>query len=125
MQFVSREAASGPSLHYYRLRVPAPATWTSPDGEDRSGTIEVAPGTPAGASVEIWTDAAGRLSQAPPADDVLVRRGAVTGLATFAAVAFAAFLAHAMVRRHLDRARHRRWDEEWAIVEPVWSRRVR
>lgn len=63
------------------------ARWTAPGGIRRTGEIRVLSGTPAGATVRVWTGASGRLAEPP------LTRGQVAGQAGFAAAAAIALLA--------------------------------
>jgi hypothetical protein len=48
---------------------------------------------------------------------------ATEGLVVVLGTALVAVGGQALLRRRLDRARHRRWAAEWAVVEPTWSLR--
>jgi hypothetical protein len=104
-------------------QVPVQAVWLAPDGTGRLGPVTVEPGTPAGRTVPLWVDAAGR-PVAPPAtgtaDAVVV--GGLIVLLGGAAIAAAVWLTAAAAARQ----RSRRLAAEWAAAEPLWSgRRIR
>jgi hypothetical protein len=98
-----------------------PAVWLARDGTSRLGPLAVAPGTPAGRSVPIWVDAAGRPVPPPVtgAADALVA-GALTALLGGAVIAAALGLTTVAAARQ----RSRRLAAEWAATEPLWSGRA-
>jgi hypothetical protein len=104
--------------------VPARAIWTTPDGTSRKGTVVVAPGTSAGASVLVWIDRDGDVTSAPrdPADV----SGAAAAFAVFPliGVPLAAWTLYAVLCFALDAHRQRRWETVWAEVEPDWHSRL-
>ncbi|WP_156036370.1 hypothetical protein [Blastococcus sp. URHD0036] len=100
------------------------ATWRTAAGAAREGTVLAAPGTPAGAVVQIWLGPAGT-PVAPP-----LTRGEVAGMATIAGVLvlmglpLAAWALYAALVVALDAHRARGWAQEWAAVEPRWGTRL-
>ncbi|NKQ56036.1 hypothetical protein HFP15_24455 [Amycolatopsis sp. K13G38] len=89
------------------------ARWELPGGGQRSGTVNVAPGTAAGTTVPVWLDQNGNVAAAPlRPGDALAMALAVGMLAWgIAAIGVASLVAAA--RRILGRARAHRWDREW------------
>jgi hypothetical protein len=80
---------------------------------------------PAGSSVLIWVDRAGRLAAAPPtgADAVVIGIVACVGtIGVGCAVLVGLWLG---VRRWLLARNTAAWAREWAVVEPEWSGRDR
>jgi hypothetical protein len=55
---------------------------------------------------------------------VPLARAIVYSVPTFLGSSAPAVLGYLGVRRMLDRSRMRRWAADWAVVEPVWSRKV-
>ncbi|MGY1695337.1 hypothetical protein ACI780_10515 [Geodermatophilus sp. SYSU D00814] len=101
------------------------ASWTEPDGSSREDEVRAPAGARAGDTVRIWVDADGRRTGAPlSAAGVRVTAG-VAGTVTALLIGAAAVTLHAAVGALLDRARARRWEREWAEVEPVWAARFR
>jgi hypothetical protein len=100
-------------------RVAVAAAWTAPNGSGRVGEIDVPAGTPAGRVVGVWVDANGAPVPPPPASDP-VSAGFGAGVGVL--VAAMALIASLRVR---DARRGRRWDAEWADLEPRWSGRAR
>jgi hypothetical protein len=102
----------------------ASAVWTTPSGLERTGRVPVRMGLEAGSTVVIWVDQDGDRTTRPlTTGDVAGRAFGVAAL-TYLGIAACAVGAHVGVRRMLDRSRSRRWAAEWALVGPVWSRRV-
>ncbi|MCE3555664.1 hypothetical protein LWC33_29990 [Pseudonocardia sp. RS11V-5] len=102
-------------------QVPVQAVWLAPDGTSRLGPLGVAPGTPAGRTVPIWVDTAGRPVLPPvtgTAEAVLV--GALTALLGGAVIAASLGLTALAAARQ----RSRRLAVEWAATEPLWSGRA-
>jgi hypothetical protein len=101
-----------------------PASWTAPSGVDRNGVVEVRTRAKAGTTVTIWVDRAGDVTTRPLDDLDVVSRAVRHGAATFLGISAMATVGYLAVRRLLDRNRMRRWAADWAVVEPVWSRKV-
>lgn len=96
-------------------QVPAPARWNAPDGSAHTGEVVVEAGTPAGTTVTVRTDDAGRIVDAGTG-------GSPAAVAGAAALAFAAALGCAwlVLRLLTDRHRMARWQRGWRRVEPRW-----
>jgi hypothetical protein len=69
---------------------------------DRDGDVTTRPTTSANAAAEAF--------------DV--------GLLTFVALSMFATMTFLLFRSRLDRSRLRQWAADWAVVEPVWTRKV-
>jgi hypothetical protein len=100
-----------------------PARWTAPDGQARTGEIEVSDGLGAGAKVPIWVTTAGEPTSPPLTGRAVTAR--VVLAAAVAPVLLAAALAclAAIGRWVFDRRRLARWDAAWATVGPRWTKR--
>jgi hypothetical protein len=100
----------------------ARARWTAPGGARRTGWVPAPPGAPAGMSVRVWVDSAGRPAEQP------LRHSQVEGQAVMAAVAAVFALALLLggagffARRVADRRRLAAWDAKWRTTGPKWSR---
>ncbi|BCJ33403.1 hypothetical protein Athai_09060 [Actinocatenispora thailandica] len=105
-------------------RTSAPARWRTPAGT-RTGTVQVAAGTPAGARVTVWFDARGHQTTRPESRLGTVLDGIGSGLSVSVGTATAGALLVFGTRLLLDRRRLRDWDRGWQRVEPIWSRRPR
>jgi hypothetical protein len=100
----------------------AKASWTAPDGTDRTGTVPVTGRQSAGDRVRIWVDDRGQLSDpptgaAPRTDATVAATTAVLGLALGLA------LVRWSVRRVVVGYRLRAWQSAWLEVGPRWTRR--
>jgi hypothetical protein len=100
------------------------ARWQLPDGATRTGLVEAADGSKAGAEVRIWLDESGRPVAAPMSSVDSVGSGVL--VAVFGWLVSVGLIALACwgLRHVLDRRRYRAWDTEWARVEPDWHDRV-
>ncbi|KDN80780.1 Rv1733c family protein [Kitasatospora cheerisanensis] len=103
--------------------VPATVTWTSADGTAHRGIARVVPGERAGAEVRIWLDAAGTVVRPPATTGQAAVTGWIAGLLTATALPLVGVLVRDGGRVVLDRRRYARWDAEWLLVEPHWTRR--
>ncbi|WP_405359077.1 hypothetical protein OG535_07605 [Kitasatospora sp. NBC_00085] len=108
----------------YQNLLTAEATWTAPDGQPRTGAIEVRRTTTAGSTVALWLDGAGTPTAPPMTRNGLIADAVCAGLAGFLAVATALGGALALRLRVLDRQADRAWEESWARHEPRWSGRT-
>lgn len=118
-----QQAADGGDGYSSATQVLARAQWRAPDGAIRSGVVTAPGGAAKGSAVPIWTDAQGNLT-GPPLD-----AGQIAGQADLAGVAAAGGLAilllseTVVIRRILERRRLRDWDDDWAVIEPQWTKR--
>jgi hypothetical protein len=103
----------------------ATARWAGPDGTQRTGHVGVPAGARKGSTVQIWTDARGRLRPAPILRAQIASRVITVAGLSAAAVLLLFLTAAGVVHRVLDRRRMRAWEADWTAVEPQWSRRLR
>jgi len=103
---------------------PVRASWTAPSGIEREGIIDVRADVEAGNTVTIWVDRAGGWTRRPLGTADVVSRAIAYGVATFLGISTLATAGYLVVSALLDRHRMRRWAADWAVVEPVWSRKV-
>lgn len=101
-----------------------PATWSARPGVPREGTVLGPTGAKAGSTVTIWVDDSGDVTTPPLDGSDVVNQAVVGGVSTFFGISAAAGLGYIAVRTMLERSRVRRWAADWAVVEPVWSRKV-
>jgi hypothetical protein len=100
-------------------------TWATSTGGHRRALVTVPSGATAGSSVRIWIDPRGAVSTTPPETQDPAAQALGVGLLTVLggpSVALAVYLLFCIL---LDRRRLREWASGWAVVEPVWSRKVR
>lgn len=103
----------------------APARWSGPSGNERTGQVDVPAGTRKGAIVRIWTDAAGRQVKPPLARSQITSREVTIGALAPAGVGVVLLASAALLHRLLDRRRMAAWEACWRAVEPQWTRRPR
>jgi hypothetical protein len=113
-----------PRATAHSFRSPAAVRWTAPDGSVHTDETLVESGRPAGAEVEVWTDARGDLVTAPPSRTEASVESGLLGAASALALSGVAFGAGSVVRRGLDRRRLAQWDVEWGMVGPRWGHRT-
>lgn len=95
------------------------ASWTAPHGRRRTGMVPAPPVAPAGGTVAVWVDEAGRLAETTPLQPSQARGQAVAAailapLVLGMIVLCAGQLAHAA----LDRRRLATWDAQWRATGP-------
>jgi type IV secretory pathway TrbD component len=103
----------------------ARATWSVSWEPGHEGVIDVPAGRRAGSTLAIWVDDKGLPTEPPLDGSDVVGRAVAHAVITFLGITTSAGLAYLAVQRAIDRSRMRRWAADWAIVEPVWSRKVR
>jgi hypothetical protein len=106
------------------LLSPVRAEWSGPSGTRRHGAVAVPNGVTAGSFVSIWVDRNGRLSEEPLDSRDAAGEAATVGALVVIGIGVLAGLSYRCLCAVLDRSRLRRWGAEWAITEPVWTRRV-
>lgn len=115
--------ATAPAVEYAGDQPEVWARWTAPDGARRTGMVSASPGTRAGSTVRVWTDAAGR--PASTALQLLQVKGQAALAAILAPVLCGQVLLAAGLLAHhlLGRRRLAAWEAEWRAIGPQWSRR--
>lgn len=100
-----------------------PARWAGPGGAPRTGWVAAPPGAPAGSTLLVWVDGAGRPAGLPThRSQVGAAAAAAAALAVLLAGALSAgagLLAHGV----LGLRRMAAWDIDWRATEPQWTRR--
>jgi hypothetical protein len=106
----------------YGDQATVPARWTAPGGRRRTGMIPAPVAAPAGGTVMVWVDEAGRPTL-PPLRPSLIR-GQVVLASLFASVVFGMIVVCAGLLVHvaLDRRRLAAWDAKWRATGPQWTR---
>lgn len=102
----------------------AQAQWTAPNGRVLTGETPVAAGTIAGATVRVWVNHDGQLTNPPLRDSEVTGQGAFAEV--FAVVAIGVFLigVGALTHRALDKRRMAAWDADWRATGPRWTTRA-
>jgi hypothetical protein len=106
----------------WSLQVPALARWAGPGGQQRVGRVPVAPGTPAGRTVEVWVDGSGRPTGAPLLHAALVRREISAAALAPVVLAIVLLAVGLLVRLLMNRRRLAAWETGWASIGPRWTR---
>lgn len=115
-------AVSSPSSSYAEsFRSLVPVRWTL-NGVAHAGTAEVAAGTPAGASVRVWTSRSGEQTGAPLAPSQIAHQAALAGMLAVGGLAFLVIVGALIIRRFLDGKRMAAWDAEWSATGPQWCK---
>jgi hypothetical protein len=102
----------------------ARVTWIVPSGGTREAVVDVSAGARAASSVRVWVDESGQLARPPLAAGDAAREGVSLGIFAFLGFTVVSVLSYEVFCLVLDRSRSRSWGEEWAAVEPVWTRKV-
>jgi hypothetical protein len=101
----------------------APARWTAPDGQVRTGDVPVLGPDWASPTVRMWVDHQGRPTGPPLSGRQLANQAIGAGMLAVAALVLLlsglGLLAHCLI----DRRRLAGWDAAWAAIEPSWTRR--
>ncbi|WP_324785039.1 hypothetical protein [Streptomyces sp. H51] len=100
------------------------ARWTAPDGSVHTGRVRVRPGSAAGGTVGVWTDAQGRLVAEPATVSQARLRASLIGTLVGVSAAMAPLACGRVLRGRLERRRLDRWDAEWARFGPLWGRKT-
>ena len=101
------------------------AVWTDPDGTLRQAVVPAPAGSHAGSSIRLWTDSAGRPVAAPLSTTDIRTRTVAVGVTTALGIGLVGYVGYLLlVRCALNSRRMRRWERDWAIIEPRWTRRV-
>jgi hypothetical protein len=99
----------------------AEVRWVDATGTAHRARAAVPPSTDAGGRVRLWLDSAGHVTTALVDDSVgnSVALGGLTFLSLDSAVAAGAVIGRLRLRRVDERS----WEQEWNLVEPVWTHR--
>ncbi|MFD7915987.1 hypothetical protein ACFV30_35660 [Streptomyces sp. NPDC059752] len=106
-------------------RTVAPAIWEYPAAHQHSARISVPFGTPAGRTVTIWVDDAGREAQKPSSEAQRALTATAAGVGSFSLLALAAGTAVRLRLLLVETRSLAQWEYEWEAVEPRWSGRLR
>lgn len=107
-----------------RMPAQVPARWADGAGRVHTGPVVVQRTRPAGAEIDVWIDEAGELASRPTTPMNAVVGGILAALGVLCAGGAPLVAAWLGVRRVTGVVNGRRWDREWAAVEPQWRRNV-
>lgn len=117
-------ASGGRFTGGYERRVEAAASWTYPDGQTHTGTVQAPRTAVVGSTVRIWVDPDGAPT-APPLDQAAITASAAcVGAGTLLALAALVVAALRLRLRALERRSDESWTRSWARLEPLWSGRA-
>jgi hypothetical protein len=102
----------------------APVVWRGPSGEERTAVVVVRTGAEAGSTAPVWVDRDGDLTTRPLDGGDALATAVSIATGTYLLISSLAIGAYVAFRMSLDRSRLRRWEADWAVIEPVWSRKV-
>ncbi|MEV0173537.1 hypothetical protein AB0I00_20770 [Streptomyces sp. NPDC050803] len=102
----------------------AKVRWTDADGVTHTGRARTEPGSAAGSTATVWTDAAGTLVAPPPSTLDLRWQPVLVGASVGLIAAGTAVGCGRLARICLDRRRLRDWETEWARIGPQWHNRT-
>jgi hypothetical protein len=97
--------------------------WQTPSGSSRTGQVTSARHAVAGSTVTVWIDASGRLTHPPLTRAESADRAIGAAVATPAALALLLCVAGRVGSLLLDRHRLARWEADWLVVEPQWTKK--
>lgn len=117
------EDAPGTASASGSIRVSLAAAWAAPDGSGRKGVVRAPVDARAGDPLDIWVDRDGQLARPPLSGTDVATVAALTGLFTLLGLALSAAGGHLLVCRLLWHRSSRQWEEQWRVVEPLWSGR--
>ncbi len=112
----ARILASAPPSYGYDVAVTA--RWRAPGGAERTGQIQVRPGTRAGTLVTIWARPAGRLARTPMSPAQAAIQATFTAAMAVPCWGMLLLCAGLASRRLLDARRLAAWDADWEAVDP-------
>jgi hypothetical protein len=102
----------------------APAVWLGPSGEQHGAMVVVPADARAGSTVPIWVDRYGNRTPRPLNGAAATAQAIGMAAITYVSICALAAGAYLVARALLDRSRVHRWEADWAVTEPQWTRRV-
>jgi hypothetical protein len=109
---------------YSVARVQARAEWAVPGGGSREGIVLAPPRTAAGTVVPVWVDGEGNLTRAPFDRAAIPMSAYVMGALPLVGMPLAAWTVYAVLCFALNASRERKWERDWAAVEPDWHSKL-
>jgi len=109
---------------YAASQTEAHARWTGPNGKVLTGQIPVTPGTAVGATVRVWVNHDGQLTNPPLQDSQVTGQGACDAVLSVVALGIFLVGVGALTHRALDKRRMAAWDADWRATGPRWTTRA-
>jgi hypothetical protein len=97
------------------------ASWTSPTGVHKTGSVLAPAGSPKGSKVGVWTDPSGNLVSPPLLDTQVTGQGEVAGIVTVVGIGVLFLTEAAVVRHVLYRRRMAAWEADWQVTARAWN----
>lgn len=97
--------------------------WMTPRGWSQTERILVGRPAVRGSKVPVWLNASGRPTQPPLTRSQISDRAVGAAVATLAALAILLWVTSKIALRTFDRYRLARWEADWLLVEPRWTKR--
>lgn len=107
----------------YAPGVRAPAQWTTPDGDTRTGSVPAYRGATSGTEVAVWLDRGGDVTSPPVTRTGAALDATSAGLALWLIVVAGCGLGYGVFRTLLARSRQAWWAREWERAAQDWARR--
>lgn len=102
---------------------PVLAKWWLRDGSTRHGAVQARYGAKAGATVSIWVDESGAVSEPPITSEGAALDAIFLALLLWSAAAGSTALLYLATRFAHQRIRMHRWAKDWERIAPDWTGR--
>lgn len=99
----------------------AKARWTAHDGSQHTGQVSAPMGAKRGATVQIWTDRAGKAIGPPLRPEQVNSQARLAAVIAPVALGFLLLVAGALMHQVLERRRLAAWAADWRVTGPQWS----
>jgi hypothetical protein len=99
----------------------APAWWTAPDGQVRTGLLPVPASAQAGGTVRVWVDAAGQPTGPPLRHRQAMGQALLAALAAALGLGAVLLATAALAIRAVNRRRLAAWAADWQATAPRWT----
>jgi len=119
---LTQDASAGINGYMVTEQVPALAAWTAVTGVKHSGEVLAPAGSPKGATVTVWTNAAGDLTSPPLQPSQVRGEGELAAIGAVFAVCALFLCGACVIRQAVNKRRLSAWDADWAVTSRVWNR---
>jgi hypothetical protein len=97
-----------------------PVRWIAA-GASHTGRVTTAAGVRTGATVTVWTDPSGAITNPPLGQAQIEHQAFFAGLIAVLGFSLLLGISALVIRRILQRRRMAAWDAEWGATGPLWS----